>query len=93
MRGDVRPHGAARAELVKAWNSYSYGRAYYLAGPNDVDWIFRNQLLSSREDGLYVDYVRYEDGAAWSTPAGRDVLGSVPDTAVQRLVIVLHRLG
>lgn len=68
-------------------------QAYYLDGPNDVDWIFRNQLLSSREDGLYVDYVRYEDGAAWSTPAGRDVLGFSPDTAVQRLVIALHRLG
>lgn len=68
-------------------------QAYYLDGPNEVDWIFRNQLLSSREDDLYVDYVQYEDGAAWSTPAGRDVLVFGPDTAVQRLVIALHRLG
>jgi hypothetical protein len=68
-------------------------QAYYLDGPNDVDWIYRNQLLSSREDGLYVDYVQYEDGTAWSTPAGRDVLGFGPDTAVQHLVIALHRLG
>ena len=68
-------------------------QAYYLDGPNDVDWIFRNQLLSSREDGLYVDYVRYEDAAAWSTPARNDMLGFHAGTAVQRLVIALHRLG
>ena len=45
-------------------------QAYYLDGPNDVDWIFRNQLLSSREDGLYVDYVRYEDGGHGARPPG-----------------------
>jgi hypothetical protein len=27
-------------------------QAYFLDGPNDVDWIFRNELLSSREEGL-----------------------------------------
>jgi hypothetical protein len=69
-------------------------QAYYLDGPNDVDWIFRNQLLSSREDGLYVDYVRYEDVAAWTTPARYDdVVGFHADSAVQRQVIALHRLG
>jgi hypothetical protein len=68
-------------------------QACYLDGPNDVDWMFHNQLLSSREDGLHVDYVRYEYGAAWSMPAGNDVLGFRAATAVQRLVIALHRLG
>ena len=69
-------------------------QAYYLDGPNDVDWIFRSQLLSSREEGLYVDYVQYEDVGAWTTPARYDdVLEMHVDTAVQQLVIALHRLG
>ena len=30
---------------------------YYLDGPNNADWIFRNEILASRERQLYVDYV------------------------------------
>jgi hypothetical protein len=30
---------------------------FYLDGPNDVDWIFRNEVLEGREGALYVDYV------------------------------------
>ena len=32
-------------------------RSHYLDGPNDVDWIFRNEILAEREDSIYVDYV------------------------------------
>ena len=42
----------------------------YLDGPNSFDWIFRNEIESSREDLLYVDYVETEDGSYyWNSPA------------------------
>lgn len=66
---------------------------HYLDGPNDMDWIFRNRLLSSREEDLYVDYVQHEDGATWVTPAQRHRLGFWPNTAVQKLVLGMHRSG
>lgn len=67
--------------------------SHYLDGPNDVDWIFRNQLLTMREGGLYVDLVQHEEGPAWVTPAGHDRLGLGHNVAIQKLVIALHRLG
>jgi AbiV family abortive infection protein len=42
---------------------------FYLDGPNDVDWIFRNQVIDGRESMLYVDYVARDDGHHWSDPA------------------------
>ncbi|MFI1996306.1 AbiV family abortive infection protein [Actinoplanes sp. NPDC020271] len=44
-------------------------RSHYLDGPNDVDWIFRNEVLAEREDALYVDLVDGEDGLMWSSPS------------------------
>lgn len=45
----------------------------YLDGPNDVDWIFRNEIETEREELLYVDYVAYEtEGVRWVSPASRD---------------------
>lgn len=69
-------------------------QSHYLDGPNDVDWIYRNRLLALREDGLYVDYVIFEDGPAWVAPATYDdrfALDSL--TTVQDLVLAQHRLG
>ena len=56
---------------------------FYLDGPNDVDWILRNEILTSRENLLYVDYVDYvdyEDGEhRWSDPAPHeDIWFSLP---------------
>ena len=52
---------------------------FYLDGPNDVDWIFRNQVTQSREGMFYVDYVAHDDGHRWSDPAVfEDVLFSSP---------------
>lgn len=50
-------------------------QSLYLDGPNEVDWIFRNEVEAHREDGLYVDYVTSEGTGAWLTPltADRDV--------------------
>ena len=36
-------------------------QALYLDGPNDVDWVFRNDILRRREESVYVDYVAYMD--------------------------------
>lgn len=41
---------------------------FYLDGPNDVDWIFPNQILSRREGHMYVDYVESDGDYYWSNP-------------------------
>ncbi len=41
---------------------------FYLDGPNDCDWIFRNEIIESREGQFYVDYVARDDGHRWSDP-------------------------
>jgi hypothetical protein len=41
--------------------------SHYLDGPNDADWIFRNEILRGRESALYVDYEESQPGEfAWS---------------------------
>jgi len=68
--------------------------SHYLDGPNDVDWIFRNQLLARREESIYVDYVHEEEGDRWVTPASNDLFMYPPPTAwVRRLLGAFHRLG
>ncbi|GKS65366.1 hypothetical protein YTPLAS72_26700 [Nitrospira sp.] len=47
----------------------AYRETLYLDGPNDVDWIFRNQIERRREETLYVDLVEYDDGTlSWVDP-------------------------
>lgn len=47
-----------------------YRRERYLDGPNDVDWIFHNEVSRHRESPLYVDYLQNEDGTgSWASPA------------------------
>lgn len=70
---------------------------YFLDGPNDVDWIFRNEVDAHREERLYVDLVAGDDGRIrWHTPAFWDettgMFSSDPSGAVQ-LVAALHRSG
>ncbi len=44
-------------------------QAFYLDGPMDVDWIFNNNILSRREDRLYVNYVGDDEGNySWQRP-------------------------
>ena len=45
-----------------------YREEFYLDGPNDVDWVFRNEINRQREEALYVDYVAHEDGRTWFHP-------------------------
>lgn len=54
-------------------------REYYLDGPNDIDWFFRNRILSNREETIYVDYVAGDDGNHfWLTPSENKFL--LPET-------------
>lgn len=64
----------------------------YLDGPNDVDWIFRNDILARRDDLLYVDYVEAEGDRFWTSPVRFDELDTSPETALF-LTAALHRLG
>lgn len=41
---------------------------FYLDGPNDLDWIFRNDVIQRREGALYVDYVSTDEGHDWTNP-------------------------
>jgi len=72
----------------------------YLDGPNDVDWIFPNQILQRREDDLYVNYVR-DDGSDdvryWTSPL-KDALTSLfpyhrSESIIIRIADALCRLG
>lgn len=67
--------------------------SHYLDGPTDVDWIFRNQLISRREDTLYVDYVHDDDGDRWSTPARFDETVFGFTSPLLELIGALRRMG
>jgi len=68
--------------------------SHYLDGPNDVDWIYPNQLLAERERRLYVDLVGEDEGERWTTPAHDEEFGfGGPSPAVRNLVGSLARLG
>lgn len=42
---------------------------FYLDGPNDVDWIFRNRIIANREETIYVDYAADDHGNHyWQNP-------------------------
>ena len=70
---------ASKAELCSYINRER--EEFYLDGPNDVDWIFPNRILHSRERNMYVDYVRAEDSNFWLDPFKRDRMFShnMPD--------------
>jgi len=68
--------------------------SHYLDGPNDVDWIYPNQLLAERERRLYVDLVSEDAGERWTTPAQDEEFGfGGPSAAVRDLVRSFARLG
>ena len=41
---------------------------FYLDGPNDYDWIFKNEIQQMREEKLYVDYIASDGNHLWLTP-------------------------
>jgi AbiV family abortive infection protein len=44
----------------------------YLDGPNDVDWILRNDIIQEREGALYVDYIQRDEGCEWWDPTSTE---------------------
>lgn len=72
----------------------------YLDGPNDADWVFRNEIESSRELAFYVDYIKHEDTYEWVTPNQERSLGDLhwhptdrPARISARLVVAMARTG
>lgn len=64
---------------------------YYLDGPNEVDWIFWNQILFNREQTIYVDYSETDQGHAWLAPSDAG-LSPFPSMALG-LVQAMNRAG
>ncbi len=52
-----------------------YREDFYLDGPNDVDWVFRNAIIQHREEVLYVDYLAHDEGHTWLHPGIYDDAG------------------
>ncbi|WP_328850982.1 hypothetical protein OG994_23385 [Micromonospora globbae] len=69
----------------------SLRQSHYLDGPNDVDWIFRNQPISERERILYVDLVEAEDDLIWWGPSEDPVC--FISSRLPALVSSLARMG
>ena len=68
---------------------------FYLDGPNDVDWIFRNEVFEQRESSLYVDYVARDDDHSWSDPVEHGHLSyseSITPDAVET-TLCLNKVG
>jgi AbiV family abortive infection protein len=66
----ARPSDFAELERYAA----SMRKTHYLDGPNDVDWIFRNQILAEREDAIYVDYMESDGEYSWHAPRDDEML-------------------
>jgi AbiV family abortive infection protein len=67
---DWKPADFAEVQRIVA----NLREQFYLDGPNDLDWIFPNQITQRRNSNLYVDYLRDDtespgDGPRyWSRP-------------------------
>lgn len=74
-----------------------YREEFYLDGPNDVDWVFRNDIIRRREEALYVDYVAHEDGHSWFHPGTYydSTMGffSPVETGALLIARLLHEIG
>ena len=71
---------------------------HYLDGPNDVDWIFPNQITQRREDDLYVGYVRDDSERGdqgehyWVAPREDTPIESVFGYRTPAVIDVAHAL-
>ncbi len=70
-------------------------REFYLDGPNDVDWIFPNEILHTRERTFYIDYAQTDEGHIWLHPLQADPMLGFPyhEPRPLQLVRSLHGLG
>ncbi len=88
---DIRPADFAE---VKRWID-SESQQFYLDGPTGGDWIFRNRMVQSREDTLYVDYIAAEGDHFWNFPCHMDdsLVELSPSRASVRMVAALSQAG
>jgi AbiV family abortive infection protein len=49
-------------------------KEFYLDGPSDIDWLFRNRISSRREETIYVDYAEADGKHFWLTPRDDDFM-------------------
>lgn len=85
---DIRPADYAEVlDYIKVLR-----QEYYLDGPNDVDWIFRNSIEANREQALYVDYIKSDDGTDWFDPTYLDDV-RLSRPAVIDLIEAMQRVG
>ena len=97
----VQAHGGSPADVAEVRRYVDiWRREFYLDGPMDVDWIFGNEVITGREERLYVDYVEDENGdRRWVGPKQRsetlDGAFSYPDppSVVVQLVANMRRIG
>ncbi len=66
---------------------------FYLDGPSDIDWIFRNRILSQREEQLYVDYIVTDDGQYWTEPRREELFPLRLKPRVLALIGAMHAAG
>lgn len=97
----VRAYRGSPADLAEVREHVDYlRRQYYLDGPMEVDWIFGNEVLTDREERLYVDYVvdEYGDGR-WTGPADRAAMfdepfsSPAPPSTVVELTAAMRQIG
>jgi len=60
----------SRSEMLRAIEHHR--RELYLDGPNDFDFIMRNDLIDEREGALYVDLVDADSELLWLAPTELD---------------------
>lgn len=97
----TQAYGGSPADLAEVRRYVdTWRQEFYLDGPMDVDWIFGNEVITSREERLYVDYVEEEDGNhRWVGPAERALLFDEPFTSpnptsvVVQLIDAMDRIG
>lgn len=70
---------------------------YYLDGYNDYEWIIKNDIILSREQALYVDYIKVDDEFMWWGPWIIDDDSSLPiwrhTSKAIKLVRSMHAVG
>ena len=87
-----RPHSFS---AVREWVDRER-KEYYLDGPNNVDWIFYNEILRQREETIYVDYVENDGAHYWHDPRCTDELKFMPPSSrspTLQLVSALSKAG
>jgi hypothetical protein len=97
----AQAYGGAPADLAEVRRYVDMLRQrYYLDGPMDVDWIFGNEVLTNREERLYVDYIEAETGdRRWTGPADRARLLDepfrfpAPTSVPVQLIAAMRRVG